>query len=334
MKRIIALLLTISILSVTILSASAETISADSNVVIVHDQEKNERIDEFFAIRSQLELDYEENRDLIERIDIELALLGVETITYGEVLQKLGVDAAPNVSIGTMVATDWTSRRTVVTYNGQQYELQIIEGVPADDGTMNSPLEGLSAEVSYQAAGRTAGAIEIAKVLGVTAMGADPYVGSVLTIATTIYDMLKAADASLTTSTVMNNVEGTALLSMTTHMKYIFVKGYGSSDQYQILCYLGNYVSYKFVTTTYYDIPGDGDPEPVPVYYESSRDSANSAYYSDYTRAAYNYYAARNNLINDMLFNFTVTHIRVKIFQNESRFPVPIGDAPIICEAC
>ena len=67
--------------------------------VIVHDLARNQRIDELFYLRGQLEANFEENWEEILRIDQELQELGVENITYEELLLKAGDIAHPMVDV-------------------------------------------------------------------------------------------------------------------------------------------------------------------------------------------------------------------------------------------
>lgn len=328
MKRLISLILIISILYVCTIPTSAICISENSDLVVIHDKEKNERIDALFAYRAELEIDYDENMEQINKIDLELAKLGVENISGAELLNKLGVDALPAVNVTFTSSTSWTSRRIIVSFRSTQYELQIIEGMPIDGEGENSPLECTSVGVTYEAAGAAAGAIEAVKVLGAVALGEAPVVGDALTVMMTAYDLLKVGWDSIKTSTVIDDITGSITVTMTTHMKYIFVKSYGSSDDYQILCYIGNYVNYLYTSVIPYDIPNDGEGS-IHITYTSDKDVIHSAYYNDYSVATNNYYNARNNPTTEMIFMYNVTYLRLWLRGQKIRFSVPIDDAPL-----
>lgn len=169
-RRFLVCYLVMSILVNCGLLVDAAGIAEDEMDVIVHDQEKNEEINELFALRSQMELDYEANEARINQIDDQLELLGVENISYGEVLDKLGYDAMPLVDFESTATTKWTSRRVVVTYNGKQFELQILEGVPVSG---SSPLRKNYSNVQYEAKGIIAGVTAVIKLLGVNALGGE-----------------------------------------------------------------------------------------------------------------------------------------------------------------
>lgn len=325
MRRLLSVLMVVFMLAAGVLQANAVVIGDDVVGTIVHDKEKNDRIDELFALRNRLETDYEANEVQINQIDRELELLGVETLSHAEAQNKLGADVLPMVTVGSTSTTRWTSRRVVVTYNGQQYELQIIEGVPISG---SSPLRKNYTNVDYEAAGVVAGTTNVIKVLGAEAAGSAAVVGSYLAAGvstlTLLQDVNHAIEDALSTSTVIDDVTGVAVVSLSVHMKCIFVKPYQTSDYgNQARCYIGSSATYTVSTVSVMDVVVNGE---LHTYHDVSTgvsDTTTSAYYNDLTLPARNYYNYKYNGVTNYPENYRVTNVKIRIFGTDRWYAVP-----------
>ena len=294
--------------------------------VIIHDLDNNQRIDYLFDLRLQLESNYEENIQYINEIDLELAELGVESIRYEELLYKLGHVAIPAVEIGYSTLTNWTSRRLIVTYRGTHYEIQIIEGVPISD---QSPLRIDNLVVDEEAGGFAAGSLNLLDIVAETLVSEIPVVGDVATVYAALKDAIEGYYDAYSETTVMQNVSCAGLVSMLTHMKYIFVKAYGSNDNAQVLCYLGNSVAVDITTVSAVDIFVDGTLEVKHVS-ETSEYTVSSEYYNDYSIATRTYYYIRNNVTANYTIDYSIKKLRFIILGQSVRMSVPYENAPII----
>ena len=90
----------------------------EMDMIVIHDCETNNKIEELLALRGELELDYATNQEQISQIDLQLHQLGMEDITAAEILNKMNI-AVPAIYLPS--STDgigWVSRRQVVTYYG------------------------------------------------------------------------------------------------------------------------------------------------------------------------------------------------------------------------
>lgn len=88
-------------------------------------------------------MDFETNAADIAEIDAELEKFGWETMSQAEVAQKLmevtgeaaimssGSTVSPQVSLPINTGVTWITKRVLSNYNGQTYELQIIDGKPS-----------------------------------------------------------------------------------------------------------------------------------------------------------------------------------------------------------
>lgn len=130
---------------------------------------------------------------------------------------------------------------------------------------------------------------------------------------------------SLSTSTIIDNVEGTASIALITHMKYILVKPYGSEDEgNQVTCYVGNSVSYSLGTLSIADLLVDGELVTFQnVETENVEDYAQSAYYDDFSLPAKNYYDYKYNGNTSFTDWYIVTSINIEIFDTICTFNVP-----------
>lgn len=289
--------------------------------IIVEDEDKNRQIDQLLSERCELELEYEKNIFQINQIDKQLETLGVEEITMDEVRQKVGQSAMPRYSVSSTSTTKWTSRRMVVAYANRQFEFQIIEGVPI---SQSSPLREDYTNVQYEKAGFVAGAVDAIKVVGVSALGALPEIGTVLSVGITVFDAFTAFISNLTSSTIIENVEGTAVVSFTSHVKYIFVKPNGSADAgNQVLCYAGNMVKYRVTTVSVVDSLINGVSTPAHNIEAWGEDSSMSKDYSDYSVPARNYYNYVTYGDDDFIYDYHITHVTLSLFEKDQRFAVP-----------
>lgn len=261
----------------------------------------------------------------IDQIDCQLAQLGVETISYAEVLSKSGADALPCVEFSPRESEEnsqWTSRRQVVNYAGALYELQIIEGVPLNK---NSKLRKTYTSISYEANGIIAGVTEVIKVIAPSGLANVSEFSAGVTILDMLASIGEAVYDSIQTSTVIDNVTGTAELTFSSHLKYIYVKGYGSSDSYQKLGYLGNYFYCAIALPTVLDGP-IGEHGSLPEYDLDLSNSfeAYAAYFNDYTMAVKNYRHYQNNDLDSFQANYLIDFVELDILGTENLYYIPI----------
>ena len=298
--------------------AVANIIETDGEV-IVHDLARNQRIDYLFYLRSQFELDFEENMEEILRIDQELRELGVETLTNEEIVSKMGNTALPMVELPTSPSTNWTSRRVMVTYAGQHYDLQIIEGVPTSTSSSLWIDDGF---VSHTAEGFMAGTLNVidAKLCGAT--GSIPIVGDVITVYDAFAEIAETYNNAFSETTIVESATGVALITMKTHMKFIYVKGYGSGDQMQLLSYVGNSVYYLITSTTSkpFMINGELQPKHVTASYEATEESD---FYTDYSVPVKTYYQLRNYVAPVVTVDYSFKTLDVYILDKWEEMVVP-----------
>lgn len=309
----------------SLVSADTE-LSAESTELIVHDEENNRLIDELFALRCKLEVNFEENIDTIQQIDCRLAELGVENVSQDELLHSIGYDALPAANLDTSDEnTQWTSRRTIVTFRGQHYEIQTFEGIPKNK---NSFLRSNKVEVRCEAQRITAGTTEIVGILGITALGAAaiPEFAAAVTLMDIASSVTGALVENLQPTTVIDAVDGIALVSISSHMKIIFVKGYGSPDSYQKLGYAGNYSTCTISTLIVEDSEmGEHGSTAVHDATLNLTTTVQSAYFYDYTIAVQNYYNYYNNPNEPYVCEYTVWNITLNLLGQERNFAVPNG---------
>lgn len=302
---------------------AANIIETDGEV-IVHDLARNQRIDYLFYLRSQLELDFEKNMEEILRIDQELQELGVENITYEELLLKAGDVAYPMVDVPTSPSTNWMSRRVMVTYAGQHYELQIIEAVPT---STSSPLWIDKGIVSHTAAGFIAGTMNVFDAELRSAAGSIPIVGDVITVYNAFAEIAETYDNAFSETTIVESATGVALITLKTHMKYIFVKGYGSADNMQLLSYVGNSVYYMItsVTSKPFLIDGELQSKHVSTPYEATEESD---FYTDYSVPVKTYYQLRNYVAPAVVVDYSFKTLDIEILDKMEQMVVPYETIP------
>lgn len=329
LKRTLSLCLAL-LFALLLIPPKAHALTITDDIVIIEDQARHEQIDQLFALRGQYELDFETNQEIIDAIDLQLVALGVEIIPQHIVHEKFGITASPMVNVGTTYGVQWTSRRAVTNYNGINYELQIIEGVPT---SANSPLRRDSASIDYRASGITAGTFNAIKTVGASAVGAIPIVGSILSAGITAYDAFSDIQDSLTTNTVIDHVSGVAMISFTTHERYIYAKVQGSSDSDQLLCYTGNRVTYNVSTISVVDEMINGQLHTYHNVDCNITDYSESKYYSSgyFAIAAQNYHTYRFLGNVNFTFHYQIQTVTFDIFGLSRTFTAPYA-FPLIDE--
>lgn len=329
-RRIFITLLLCLFMAPLILSVTADEVVSDYlDILVIQDRERNDRIEELFEIRGKLELDYANNIDEINHIDLMLEQLGVEEVSSAEVMTKLGT-YSPDYDVSSTEYVRWTSRRLVVTFNGQHYELQILEAIACHE---NSPLLDSLAMVSYEADGVEVGIQNAAKVVAAKAWGmaldgfgdylistGNPY----LTLGVCLYDAISfskdVSDAfkeAMSTSTVLDKVEGTASVMMSTRMRYIFVKPYQTQDYgNQLLSYIGNAVTYGItIITNCWEFT---DNDVVLHRYTTDLDGTSySPYYDDFSVPARIHYNYKYNGIKDFNDRFFIREMTFRLFDED-----------------
>lgn len=296
-------------------------ISAESTKLYIHDAEKNKRIDDLFALRCELEVNYPENEDMILQIDRQLAELGVEYITQNELYYALGYDVLPAADIvNTDTYAQWTSRRLVSTYRGQHYELQIIEGIPLDE---NSYLRRTDASPDYRDSQIIAGITEIIVTGGVVALGSTPDPGwnlavtlldTTLSIGGVVIDMLHP-------DTIIEGITGNSTVSLATHMKVVLVKPYGTSDSQQKWLYTGNYITYTVTSTLPVNSEVDEHGSHADHMTSYFQHTLQSAYFDDYSIALQNYTSEQAGV--EYTIDHSLIYLELKIFNKNKRFEIP-----------
>ncbi len=303
------------------LSTSIQT--EEQDIVIIHDPEKNDRIEALLALRGKLELDYEANTDAIAFIDVQLQQLGIENVSNAEIMSKLGM-VAPAIEIPSTDYVRWTSRRLVVTYHGQHFELQIYEAFachnesPLLDSTAHVETEPKTVRVAVDTALRICAAHAMQGIVDLAAEAEQEFLGtSYIEMAQLSYDITTALMEAMSTSETIENVEGTAQAAISTRMRYIFVKPYQTPDEgNQVLSYIGNTVTYEIGTmTTVWEFTED---DAIPhIFHTNLTGSLSSPYYDDFSEAAKNHFNYRYGGITTFYDRYYLDEITFEFFGTE-----------------
>lgn len=327
-KRIISFLMVIAILIPSSLCVSAT--NATISEIVYDDSQRNQTIDELFAQRLQLEHDFEANKEAIDKIDQQLIDLGVEILSQADAAMLLSDnECMPLWEPVSTSTTQWTSRTITTVYRGYQFDVQIVEGVPIspksnlrhDVGKVEYEAEGIIAGITTAISGAISGVLfDLADEV------ASDYVPPIITNGLTLLELFVdgAEDVieSLSTSTVFDRVSGVAALSMTGHMKYIFVKSHGSTNDKE-LYYIGNSVSTIISTVSIIDKVEDGKLITYHKIKGNINDTIQSPYYNDYSKAVANYWEYKIDKNADFLQDYTVNFLNIKVLGSNESFRLP-----------
>ena len=214
------------------------------NTVYAADVDENkrvhDRIEELYAERARLTVNWAENESRINEIDDLVAELGVTNATEEDLAKIYNNSKARVTVVGECYGTNVTQERYVTNYNGSSMELQIIRVVP----------EGAYGEMYHSAV------TEEKKISSVDAasnvffecvvpagVGFTPTIGTSLSLVITGAQMLSQMNKELNCKTLQASsyYDYTA----TSSEVWVYVKHAGSTDANQKLCYNGNIVYYE-----------------------------------------------------------------------------------------
>ena len=282
-------------------------------------------LNNLYSLRAELVLDYDTNKECIEKIDQQLTAMGVEQISFSEIQQKLG-QASSCANVSSTSYTRWDSVRTIVPYQGKFFEVQIITGVRNGENTSS----GLWATAAYVDVGRsslTTGAVSVFKVVldgAVTSLtdsvaSGCPYISAALATGKTFFDAYKACSDTMKSSDVLYNVQCTYFLAMDANERYVFVKYMDTADSSQILGYAGNRVACT-ISVDYATGKVDSEGFPITWTYKI-KDTFQSAYYEyPHTQAAQLYYAydVLNTPSSQLKNIYILSHMKINCLVNSN----------------
>lgn len=280
------------------------------------EENRMQAIDRLFAERVQL-FNSDNSADALARIDYQLELLGVETISAAEAYSKIMNGAEINASAPTSDAyTSWTSVRTMYMYQGTQYEIQIIKAIPngssgtATDGTPYPLLgvERVGVEKVYgmgyaaqealrfiiNKAGETIVDAALDEAASKSKLGVAIKMLKEIFEEDGIYDVIVEAESAITT---LPGLDYIVTCSMAASEEYIFVKIPNNPDVgHQVFTYLGNQIECLVNVNGSYFLPKDNGEgfTPMSFYSDTYYTFASSGFYDKYEVAVENFLSHRS----------------------------------------
>lgn len=279
-------------------------------------------IDLLYEKRGEYCIDCKNNYKIIEAIDNRLERLGVEEITYREVLAKLEGNKNSRVALNPSTSIKWTSTRQTTVYRGKTYEIQIIRGV----GKNANELYNSYVNITKKGGGKKAAAINVIGVVVNKIAGELPYVGDGIGTIQTVYDIYKGIVSGLSTQTVISDISAVYTVSMSAEYLYAFVKYSGDVDAgKQILGYAGNNINFECNIT----IPmcGVQNGKIYPSINNIKRSGIiKSPYYNSYIdKASANFYSYKSGNSN-ISVRYEVLSVKLKCIDGSSvllKVPTP-----------
>lgn len=315
--------------------AYAEEIKENSsNEAKIYECINNEcSIDALYEMRGEYSLDFENNYEVIEAIDNRLEELGVEEISYYEVVSKLNnsmVNSNDEANINTAMArvalnpsttVKWTSTRQTTVYRGKTYEIQIIRGVPAT-GVKSELVTTNSTTVSYDKGFKAALRNAFGVIVGEVA-GKIPKVGSSISTIKTFYDLYKDVISGLTGQTTINDVETVYYTTLTSNYLYSFKKYSGDADTgNQILGYAGNSTYFECTSVMGKCILYTGEDVGHNIV-NTYKDTIISPGYSDYIEISSNNFYNYKNGINNITTRYNVSSFSLQSVKDKISLKIP-----------
>lgn len=335
MKRLVNYILTLAIVTTTTVGTvpqnSVSAVAKDFTIELTPIEEISNInvIDKLYEERNRLAVDFDKNAIKIREIDKELESLGVEEISYSNLMQKLSDnqlstysntgDVDINWNVSSTNTVKWTSTRQEVRYNSKEYELQIIRGVPKGN---NSELAGSDLSYSTSDSGFKAGAKNVLQVVASEVLGSLPNVGGAISTAQTFYDAFKGAINGMKTTTTVGSVKCAYTTSLSVEEIYVFVKYKGATDLgNQLLCYVGNSMEYYTTVSVPNGVTVDGTYH-AKVNNKNYSGTIKAPYYSNYkSKASENFWDYKQgNAIHE---NYRMLNFQQKMIAGNKKIKVP-----------
>ena len=241
-KRCISFILTLA-LAMTLMTMQGFALENTSECISI--EEMNKRHKEACDLLDELRtLQLNKNRQIkdgvvvasanddtkMQEIKEKLLSLGVREISQ----EELGVSSmARGVTIPTSPNESWFLAEYITTYQGIQYQVSDLIAQPYSD---TSKLIEIGSGSLYTASGLMAGSANYLEIVVTSAVGA---LGTIGSVASTIYEVLKASISNLQTTTIIQNIDAVYMWQCETKMHFVYVKRIDSSAEPR-LCYVYN----------------------------------------------------------------------------------------------
>ena len=305
-RNIVTLVLICTLSTINVSGASdvlaSEYLNSEYKIVPEEDLHK---INNLFDERQTLSLNYNQNIKRINEIDLELHKLGVQTLSEQEVQAKFENAANVKDSKGITPYQDlptggtnvqWTSTRSIIVYNGKQYEVQEIRAVPTGAGSL-SELKAIVATGQNLKAGSAymvQAIVQDAAAMVIAAIPGTAFIGQGITLYT---HLVNAYNTSIAHNTEFSNVEAVYAITLSTNEVCTFVKTPGSVDVgNQFLCYKGNRFD-VYVQATTGELKADGqDNILIPTVKYTYGISEKSKYYDDKYNISCKYFVEHRDI--------------------------------------
>lgn len=288
---------------------------------IIKDEQRVRQIEELYALRSKLSMDYETNKEAIEKVSQQLAALGVEEMTYAEVASKFGITADPQVPVYQDDTIMWSTYRAINIYAGQFYELQIITGEPRNGVVLtpeNCDLVSFTPIALKSNYGGTAAALEVLKAAAEETASDLRVIGDILSAGITVYELAAACGEAMSPTVSISGATASCSVTMHANEKFIFIKMQGAADSDQVCGYAGNYAQCAVTTTipSWKDTNGDGKVDSGNIVLTCTDSITGPEYNNAYYIASKNLYDYRNGKWN---FNseYRMTVFGMTVFKNK-----------------
>lgn len=286
LKRIFAFTLAVVLFSMAgpIQVCAMEVVNEEP--IIINEEVHNE-IEQLMEIRSELCMDYEANKELIEKINIRLQDLGVERLSWEEFEQKLvDSDVSPMMIPTPKSGVVIESERFITAWHGERYEIQVVTCSPQQN--VSGPLKRTGTLIFESDEKKKADNIAFLQTVVTNAASCvsdydkTNITNGVLTLITA-YDIYSCFVEAMSPTTYINGVDASAYLHVNFYERYVFVKLEGALDEgNQILAYCGNKAIYTATISFPTDIIIEGEAIP-DVGTVKVTESFLAQYYDNYT---------------------------------------------------
>ena len=228
---------------VALSSVSTNTLAkgVDTKQIVTANQAA--QIETLYQERAVLSLEFEKNRNEIEKIDRMIKTLGAVTVSEEYVIEKMNSCSTMKDPTGSSKASPpnyggigWSSYRQNLNVNGTLFEIQVLTGKPNTNDSILMRHDLLSypqtPNATYQAI--------CDLVFSLAGVGAQfvPELSGIISVA----DLAKQAYslATVGNTVTVSGVNSLAFTSVSTEMKLVYVKYKGDLDSKQICMFMGN----------------------------------------------------------------------------------------------
>lgn len=281
LKKLLSLSLVIILtFSITVPASASSNSDLNETICINSNDEENMRMIDELMEEKMLLLGTPGSEERIAQLDYQMRQLGLEEITYDEVLELTNTPKPYVVTPPSTSTVTWSKYSGTYSTGGKSYTFTRLTATPK---SLSSNLWKTGSVTYRRYPDINAGALNAMKVVASGAVASIPKYGAAVV---TCYDVLSGLVSGLQRSTTVEDIQATHVYNIKFTMQFYYFKPVGSSDLYENLSFITS-MCVGTITTTIPSmtiLTGTSHVTPKNLVYSVDM-SARPSYYNDLDQA-------------------------------------------------